>query len=489
MRTRLLLVLAILGAIVVAGFAVPLALASADLRTRQFVLSKDGDLQRFGDLADSYVRNSGTGLLLEEIAAYNGLYGDAVAVVSTRGASPRADGTTLDDPEVSAAVGRALRNERSSGLDLLTPWSPPTAVFAKPIGTGAQVNGAVVIVASTQSPRNDILQAWLLIGIGALAAVACFGVLALALSRWVLRPLEKVSHRMQELTGSLPFAHALTSTSDEPAHLPDTAESGPPEFRQLSKAFERMVTTVHTSAEAQSRLIADTAHQLRNPITALQLRLDLLEPHVQTEGTKSYRRAVGEALRLEEILDDLLALSVAETPRVPQASTESCLPYMVALDRADTWAETAAASDMTIKVQDGPAEDPASINTGGLEQALDVLLDNACKYAGPGSTVRIFVDSLHPAGTAGGLVDVTVTDDGAGVLPSELKLITRRFFRGTVTSASPENGKAPSGTGLGLSIVEALIERSGGRVTGRETPGGGLTIVLSIPSARGGMAR
>ena len=486
MRTRLLLVLAILGAIVVAGFAVPLALSSADLRTRQFVLSRDGDLQRFADLADSYVRNSGAGLLLEEIAAYYNLYGDAVAVVSTRGASPHAVGTTLDNPEVSAAVGRALRNERSSGLDLLTPWSPPTAVFAKPIGTGAQVNGAVVIVASTERPRNDILQTWLLIGLGSLTAVAGFGVLALAVSRWVLRPLEKVSHRMQELTDSLPFARAVASVDDEPARLPATSESGPPEFRQLSQAFEKMATTVHTSAEAQSRLVADTAHQLRNPLTALQLRLDLLEPQVRTEGTKSYRRALGETLRLEEILDDLLALSVAETPRAPQTGAGSCLPYMVALDRAETWSETAAASNVTIEVQANPAEDPAAISTGDLEQALDVLLDNACKYAGPGTTVRISVESMTPAGTGEGCVTVTVADDGAGVLPSELKLITRRFFRGTVASPPPGEGNARNGTGLGLSIVEALIERNGGNVTARETPGGGLTMVLSIPSARGG---
>lgn len=470
MRTRLLLVLAILGAIVVAGFAVPLALSSADLRTRQFVLSRDGDLQRFADLADNYVRNAGPGLFLEEIEAYSSLYGDAVAVVSTRGASAQAVGTTLDDPEVSAAVGRALRNERSSGLELLTPWSPQLAVFAKPIGSGAQVNGAVVIVASTDGPRGDILRIWLLIGAGSITAVAVFGLLALAVSRWILRPLDKVSQSMQELTESLPVAKAASS---DVAPLPQHTTGGPPEFRLLSKAFEKMASTVHASADAQSRLVADTAHQLRNPLTALQLRLDLLEPQVHSDGTKSYQRALGETLRLEEILDDLLALSVAETPRARQPGHEYCLPLSVAQERTDYWAETAAAAGVALEVPDSSAELAAAISTGDLEQCLDVLLDNACKYAGRGATVRLSVDSGDD-----GCVKVTVADNGSGVQAGELTLITRRFFRGAATV--PEK---PGGTGLGLSIVEALIERNGGRVTAQETPGGGLTVALTLPAA------
>ncbi|WP_423184463.1 sensor histidine kinase [Arthrobacter sp. NyZ413] len=479
MRTRLLLVLAILGAIVVAGFAIPLAASFADLRTREFVLSRDADLQRFADLADGYVRNAGPGLLREEIAAYNDLYGDAVAFVSTRGAPSHAVGTSLGDPEVSAAVGRALRNERSSGLELLTPWSPRTVVFAKPIGTGAQVNGAVVIVASTERPRNDIVRVWILISLGSLTAVTGFGILAVAVSRWILRPLENVSHRMQELTDSLPFA---TASSDGAPALPGSNQGGPPEFRQLSKAFEKMATTVNTSTEAQSRLVADTAHQLRNPLTALQLRLDLLGPQVQSEGTKSYRRALGETLRLEEILDDLLTLSVAETPRAPGPSSEPALPYLVALERAEFWRETANASGTTIQVLDAPGELVAGISSADLEQALDVLLDNACKYAGAGTTVRITLASDAYAGAPQGRVVITVADDGAGVLPSDLKLITRRFYRGTPKEMPPEEDQVPGGTGLGLAIVEALVERNGGRVMTEETPGGGLTVILSVPS-------
>jgi len=479
LRSRLLLVLAILGAVVVAAFAFPLAASTADARTREFVLSRDADLQRFADLADGYARNGNPGLLFEEAGAYYSLYGEALAVVSTRGAAPRAVGTNLDEPSVSSAIGRALRNQRSSAVELLTPWSPGTVVFTKPIGTGAQVNGAVVIVASTASAREDILLAWVIITAGSLAAVIGFGVLALSVSRWVLRPLEEVSTRMQRLTKSLPFVALGGGTSDAPSAA---GRTGPPELRTLSAAFETMDSAVHTSADAQRRLVADTAHQLRNPLAALQLRLETLGPRVMEDGKISHERAMGEAIRLEEILGDLLALSVAEAPRAGGSDGDhTCVPYLAAVERAGFWHDTAAESGVIILVDDDPAGLEAHIGTGDLEQILDVLLDNTCKYAGPGTTVRISVG----AGTGrdpetGRRTVVTVADDGAGVADGELELVTRRFYRGSPREGTPRDGNRPDGTGLGLSIVEALVESNGGELLLRETPGGGLTVVMSF---------
>jgi signal transduction histidine kinase len=475
LRSRLLLVLAILGAAVVIAFAFPLAASMADARTREFVLSRDADLQRFADLADGYARNGSPGLLLEEVGAYQGLYGEALAVVSTRGAAPYAVGTRLDDPAVSAAIGRALRNERSSGVDLLTPWSPGTVVFAKPIGTGAQVNGAVVIVASTESARNDILQRWAIIGVGFLAAVIGFGVLALSVSRWVLRPLEEVSTRMQLLTKSLPF---VATGSGTPGAASAAGRTGPPELRALSAAFETMDNAVHTSADAQRRLVADTAHQLRNPLAALQLRLDTLGPHVMDDGKRSHERAMGEAIRLEEILDDLLALSVAEAPRT-SGGEQTCIPQLVAVERADFWHDTAVESGIVFTVDDDPARLEATISTGDLEQIMDVLFDNICKYAGPGTTAQIST-GRGSSPEAGRRTVVTVSDDGAGVAHGELELVTRRFYRGSPQAELSGDGGRPTGTGLGLSIVEALVESNGGELLIRDTPGGGLTVEMSF---------
>ncbi|MFF2347821.1 sensor histidine kinase [Pseudarthrobacter sp. NPDC058119] len=486
MRTRLLLVLAVLGAIVVAAFAFPLAATVAEARTREFVLSRDADLQRFADLADGYARTGNTGLLREEAEAYTSLYGEALAVVSTRGSAPiTTAGASLDEPQVSAAIERALRNERSSAVELITPWSTGTAVFGKPIGTGAQVNGAVVIMASTESARIDILRGWLAIGAGALGAVIGFAALALAVSRWILRPLENVSARMQQLTRSLPFVALNSGNTDVTT---PTGRAGPPELRALSTAFQKMDTAVITSGEAQRRLVADAAHQLRNPLAALQLRLDTLTPRVQEEGRRSHERAIDEAIRLEKILDDLLALSVAEVPRREAAGDErTCTPHAIAVERAGYWHETAAEAGVTFEVAERPDEPTARIGAGDLEQILDVLFDNICKYSGRGTTVRISSDTIGK--TADALPTdrrtvLTVSDNGAGVKDEELPLISRRFFRGT-SRAPEEDGVRPGGTGLGLSIVEALVESNGGSMELGRTQGGGLTVVMSFEAAPG----
>ena len=116
MRRRLLLVFAVMGAVSIAGFAIPLALVASDARTREFVLERESDAQRFAVLADEYVRNGDPGAIGPEVDAYYAVYGEPVLVVSTRGVPDYSAGMTVD-AEVEAAIERGLRNERGSGVD------------------------------------------------------------------------------------------------------------------------------------------------------------------------------------------------------------------------------------------------------------------------------------------------------------------------------------------------------------------------------------
>src|SRR5947199_369947 len=79
-----------------------------------------------------------------------------------------------------------------------------TLLIARPIGTGVQVNGAVVIEAATAHARHDIVRTWGIVAGGAVAALALFMAVALVLSRWVLRPLAQLSGAVAALTATLP---------------------------------------------------------------------------------------------------------------------------------------------------------------------------------------------------------------------------------------------------------------------------------------------
>ena len=470
MRNRLLIVLAVLAVLTTATFAIPLAVATAESRTREFILSREADVQRLAGLAENYVVAGADEALNEELTSYTDLYAEPVAVISTRGVAPRSTGLDLSSAEVRASISRAVRNQPDPTPPLLTPWSPDTVLFSQPIGNDAQVAGAVVLAASTADAKADIGRGWLATLAAAIAALLVFGVIAHAVSRWVLLPLQRLSGRVRDLTAGLPFA---PRTGARPAAaLP---AGGPPELRALTRSFDAMSAAVIESTAAQRRLVADTAHQLRNPLAALQLRLDVLESQVDADKRPSVERAATEAQRLNLILGDLLSLARAETPEVPDG--EVCDAAAIAAERVEFWIPAANRSGSALALR-APASVPAAVTAHTLEQILDVLIDNACKYAA-GAQIEVAVEAVP-----GAAATITVADHGPGVRGEHLDRLTERFFRGTdIADQAGAAGTRPGGTGLGLSIAAALAERSGGSLRFEGTEGGGLTAVLELPAA------
>jgi signal transduction histidine kinase len=427
MRARILLVLTVLGALTVVAFAIPLGLAQAESRTREFLLTRDADLQRFASLADSYVTGGPPGSLFEELQAYRDLFDEPIAVVSTRGIPAVSGDLDLQDPEVAGAISRALRNQQDTPVDLLTPFASDRLVLATTTGTDAHINGAVVLAASTAQARADIARSWLFVALGVLASLFALGAFAVAISNWVLRPLDRLSTEITELADALPYR---PSPTDLAAMTPEGG--GPPELRTLTRTFQRMARTVKGSVQSQRQLVADTAHQLRNPLAALQLRLDALDGMVVPPARAGYERAVTESERLGEILDDLLALSSAEAAQsADRKRAASCLASTVVADRVEFWSGPATAAGVQIRppeaATDPDVEPLAAIGRIELGQVLDVLLDNACKYAGTGATVKVTVRPVRDESPAGGhpnRIDISVVDTGRGVPGAEIANLT-----------------------------------------------------------------
>ncbi|MFW0794897.1 HAMP domain-containing sensor histidine kinase [Gordonia sp. CPCC 205515] len=468
MRKRLLIVLAIIGAIAVAAFAVPLIQVTSEARTREFVQQRNSDVKRFAVLADEYVRTGNPDRVSEEVDAYHSVYGDGVLIVSTRGFPDRAVGLTRDDPGVADAITRGLRNQGGTELVRLTPWGADSALFVQPVGTGAQVNGVVVLRSATTAARHDISQAWLIIVAGTIAALAAFGAVALGLSRWVLRPLSNLSSAMRDLAGELPVVPGdTTATRTETA----SAATGPPEIRELSTTFDGLVGTVLRSIESQRRLVADASHQLRNPLAALQFRLDVLESEIPPETLEEYRLISAEAERLHEILDGLLALANAETPEtLGRPVSARCTAHAVVADRVDFWSVPIRERGATLRFVDELAdpEQQVALSESELSQVLDVLVDNATRHGGEHPDILIRIGD-----SADGSIDLEVSDDGPGVADEDLAHLTDRFF----------TRDTESGTGLGLSIVDVIVRAAGGRLAFSRGDRGGLRVDVQVAAA------
>jgi signal transduction histidine kinase len=457
-RRRLLVVLSAFALAAVAGFAVPLLDATAAGRTQEFVLARTGDLDRFAALAQQAGGPAGADNLAQEVQAHHAVYGEGVVVVDRSGRAMVEAGLRADEPAVVAAVDAALRNQPAARPERLRPWSTEPILLARPIGTGTQVGGAVVLRAEPAAAAADIGAAWAVVLLGALlAAVAC-AALALLLARWVLRPVRELAAGVGEVAAGHPGAHV-------------SPRAGPTELRELATAFNRMSDAVATSAEQQRRLVADTSHQLRNPLAALRLRVDTLDPHIAAAGRTTYRSTMVELDRLEALLDGLLDLASAESRATDLAAgagpADRAELTAVVAERIDAWRPAARGAGVRI---DAAAPEPVEVacTTSELEQVLDVLLDNAVKYAGRGTTVEI------AARSDGGRARLEVRDDGPGLPAEHLQQATERFWRAP--------GSTARGSGLGLPIAERLVTARGGTLRMASPPGHGLVVTIELPT-------
>ncbi|MBB5856668.1 ATP-binding protein [Amycolatopsis umgeniensis] len=462
MRVRLQGIVLTLVAALVFGLGIPLALSVAASVQLDLFLDRLTDTSRFASLAQRPLVENRPDLIEDELRRYTEVYGVPVALADQDGeavAGGRGEATRIDlkDPVIASHLQQALAGRRSEPGALLMPWATEPLVLAEPILIDGEVRGAVITVSSTEKARDDLLWWWLLIAAGAVLAFGLALLVAVPVVRWILRPVR----RLDDATGAL--VAAVVSGRD----VERVGESGgPPELRQLERSFDRMAASVDEALSAQRAFVADASHQLRNPLTALKIRLGNLDGHVDDDlAAADLEAAVVDARRLNQILDELLSLARAE------ASGGELVP--VGLDevvgaRVADWTVVGATRDVTL-VSSGLGDGLRVLTPArGLEVVLDALLDNALKFTAPGTEVRVAVT------TADGKVDIAVRDHGPGLRDEELERAADRFWRSTAHQNVP-------GSGLGLAIVTEIMVRSDGSLRLGSPEGGGLEVTVTLP--------
>jgi signal transduction histidine kinase len=275
------------------------------------------------------------------------------------------------------------------------------------------------------------------------------------LARWVSRPLSALDAAAQRLGGG-----ALDTRS--------AAGHGPPEVRRLARNFNGMAGRLESLVHGNRATMADVSHQLRTPLAALRLRLDVLSQDSDRETAEELAGAQDEIARLSHLVDGLLALARAENVLIEPVSIRV---DEVIQDRAAAWRPVAEERGVELHPScTGPV--PAVAGQGHLEQILDNLLANALDAVPAGGHVQV------SAAAAADGARVVVADDGPGMTPRQQEMAFRRFVSST-----------PGGAGLGLAIVHRLVTSNGGSASLSDTPGGGLTVTVSLPAERPERAR
>ena len=310
------------------------------------------------------------------------------------------------------------------------------------------VLGTVILVRPTASLDREIAAIWVLFGTICVVAMIGAALLAFGLARWVSRPLKGLDAAARRL-------------ADGDLEIRAKVESGPPELRRLGTTFNTMAGRLEALVHGNRAVIADVSHQLRTPLAALRLRLDLLADDTDPETGHELAGALDELARLSRLVDGLLTVARAENV-VPVPMTVDVAE--VAGERVVAWHPVA--DDRSIILATSSAKPVlAWIGEGHLEQILDNLIANALDALSPGHMVRL-TTTATPTGAR-----ITVSDNGPGMSAEDRE---RAFLRFTTSS--------PNGTGLGLAIVHRLTISNGGTVRLDETPGGGLTVTLDLPA-------
>lgn len=334
---------------------------------------------------------------------------------------------------------------------------PEPAATAPVLVSGRRV--ATIAVAPTGdrllTPEDESLQSSvnrLHLVAGAVSVLAALA-LAFLLAETLSRPLRRIRSAAQRI-----------EEGDLAARV---APSGDSEMRAVGHALNRLAETLEHEEEIRRSSVADLAHELRTPVSALLSRIEAAQDGVLEDERANLEAMHAETLRLTRLLDDLARLAEAERPGFLTEQRPLDLAE-VGRRQADAFEQLFAAKDVAFS----RALESVSVrgDADRLGQVMSNLLANALRYTEPGGRV-----DLRVASDARSAV-IEVTDSGVGIPPEDLKHLFKRFWRG-----EKSRSRSTGGAGIGLAIVHELVRAHEGRIDVESRPGAGSTFRVSLP--------
>jgi two-component system, OmpR family, sensor histidine kinase BaeS len=360
-------------------------------------------------------------------------------------------------------IGRHLPSPVGSGLfdgDGSGDVARSSQTAEADVLSGDQV---VAVLRVSQGPAygkavlRTTLFAWLLAGVAAVVLAALVG--------WI------VSSRLTRPLLAITAASDGMARGDLSVRAPvDRAD----EIGSLAQSFNAMAETTEQTVTTLRRFVADAAHEIGTPLTALQADLELAQTQSDEHGRQRLiGRAMTQAERIAHLSSGLLRLSRLETRSIVMPLEPLDLaPLLRGLGGAVASRAEQADIAFTLDLPERPLR--VRGNSGALTSAIENLLDNALKFTPAGGAV-ILGAKADDSGAV-----IWVQDTGIGIPAGDLGELFSRFHRGRNVSAYP-------GSGLGLAIVRATVQLHGGTISAASpAPGSssdGSRFELRLPQA------
>ncbi len=247
----------------------------------------------------------------------------------------------------------------------------------------------------------------------------------------------------------------------------------PPDDRPAAVIAVHDITEIRRIHQARADFVANASHELKTPLAVLAACAGTLQGPAR-DDPEARSRFIGmmdtHIGRMTRLIEDLLSLSQIEmNERTPPDGVVD-LPELLS-DVAGSLQLPASKRGIRIEIEDALVRPAIRGDAEELAQVFQNLLDNAIKYSGEDSVVRVV------ARDEGTDAEVSVVDDGPGIADEHLARLTERFYR-----VDAERSRELGGTGLGLAIVKHVVNRHRGRLDVASEPGRGSTFTVRLPA-------
>ncbi len=360
---------------------------------------------------------------------------------------------------VADASGQIVAD--SLGEDVGTILADADLDRGAPILVGEEQMGTLIIASGLGTLTADqsafLSQAkWLMVVAAVVAGLAVLLVGSIQ-ARRIVAPVRALADAARRVAGG------------EFAQIPVTSQD---ELGEMALAFNTMAAELKQQHTLRRRVMADVAHELRTPLSVLQIDLESIEDGLAEPTPEVVSRLQEEVALLNRLVEDLRTLSLAEAGELQLEIQPVDVGHLVqtAVERVRGTAQENGVSLAIELPEDLPAV-PGDAQR--LSQVLSNLLSNALRHTPQGGQISVAARQVD-----GGEVRIAVQDDGEGIPVDELPHVFERFYR-TDHARSRDTG----GSGLGLAIARSLVEAHGGRIWAESVEGEGSTFAFTLPVA------
>jgi len=369
------------------------------------------------------------------------------------------EGVSLRSLPLPAEVQAISKRAFSEGAVQAQGWTTHP-VFAHPVAS--RTGQPYVIVLELPSGLVNLLsQMSHAIALRFVAALLASGLVCFLMVRYLTSPIRKLQSAVRK------FAQGDLSVRVTP-----TIGSRKDEITDLGRDFDIMAARIETLMHAHEHLLRDVAHELRSPLTRLNVALEIARKHGDAKMAGYLGRIFTEGQKLSGLVTQVLTLSRLESINVERHPEPVCLESVIQRIVRDANFE-GQSEGFAVQFD---LEQPTMLTADErlIHSAIENVVRNALRFTPKNTQVKIIQKKMRQ--NHKDMAVVLISDRGPGVPQEALEDLFRPFFR-----VNEKQGRASGGAGIGLAIAYHAVTLHGGTIQAMNRANGGLTVEIRLP--------